>query len=109
MSQNLSSQDYITYTLEWVYNYTRFMHWTFKTFMVIEKYSLHVKGTSLYFEGLTILRTHLIEPIYEELLMAILNCLELYKTNHLTSTTDLNEIITVVGTVGLRKYTYVKL
>lgn len=40
------------------------MHWTFKTFMVIEKYSLHVKGTNLYYEGLRILKSHLIEPIY---------------------------------------------
>jgi len=60
----MSSQDYIAYILEWVYNYTRFMHWTFKSFMMIEKYSLNVKGTNLYFEGLTILKTFLIEPIF---------------------------------------------
>jgi hypothetical protein len=87
MSQNLSSLEYISYILEWVYNYTRFMHWTFKTFMVIEKYSLHVKGTNLYFEGLMILKNALIEPILEELIQAIVNCLDLYKINQLPSTT----------------------
>lgn len=64
VSQNLSPQDYISYILEWVFNYTRFMHWTYKTFMAIEKFSLHVKGTNLYFEGLLILKNNLVEPIY---------------------------------------------
>lgn len=53
--------------------------------MAIERYSLHVKGTTLYFEGLTILKTHLIEPIYEELLEAVLKSLEIHKNSQLAS------------------------
>lgn len=77
--------------------------------MAIERYSLQVKGTTLYFEGLSILKSSLIEPIYDDLLQAILDSLEAYKCSHLSSISELQEIIWIIGTVGLKKFKEIKL
>ena len=42
-------------------------------------------------------------------MQAVLTCIELYKSSQLPSTTELSEMIAVLGTVGLRKYHYVRL
>jgi hypothetical protein len=71
----MSCEDYLDYVQGWVNNYTRFVHWTFKSFSVIEKNSLHVKGTNLMFEALGMLKNEFIVPIYEDLFNAVVEAM----------------------------------
>lgn len=56
MSKGLKSDELIVWIAKWINIYTRFNHWIFKTFMIIERNSMRAQGHKLYFEGIKILK-----------------------------------------------------
>lgn len=51
--------------------------------MFIERNAIRAQGTKLYFTGVKILKTEIMEKIYEDLYEAINLCLESYKESNL--------------------------
>ena len=55
----------------WIVAYTRFLHWTYKTFSLIEKNSKSFGKSSLFHQGLLKMRDHIILFNYENLFSLI--------------------------------------
>jgi hypothetical protein len=56
MSKGLKSDELIAWIAKWINTYTRFNHWIYRTFMIIERNSMRAQGHKLYFEGIKILK-----------------------------------------------------
>lgn len=66
-AKGMQPEEEIQRIAKWINTFARFNHWTFKTFMVIERNAMKAQGIKLYFEGVKILKEYVIDKIYEDL------------------------------------------
>lgn len=89
--------------------YTRFNHWVFKMFMIIERNAMLAQGVKLYFEGIKILKEQVFDRIYDDLYKVIYQALELYKNDRLRAYEPLQLIIRYIGIIGFSKFKLVEM
>lgn len=49
MAKGMRPDELIAWTARWINTYTRFNHWIFRTFMIIERNAMRAQGHQLYF------------------------------------------------------------
>jgi hypothetical protein len=72
MSKGLKPDEFMALIAKWINIFTRFNHWIFRTFMFIERNAMRAQGIRLYFEGIKILKSEIIDKLYDEIYATIL-------------------------------------
>lgn len=77
--------------------------------MLIEKNSKSFVKTTLFHQGLLIMRDYLIVPYYDNLFGLLCSNLQLFKENKLEESSELQFIILAIGMCGFSKYRSIRL
>ena len=105
----MSAEEHLSSYYREIVKYTRFLHYTFRTFMVIQKNSKEYSKTTLFFQGLNILREVIIQYLYDTLFNLIVENIELFQNKKLKSYSELQYLINLIGSCGYTKYKSIKL
>jgi hypothetical protein len=104
IAASLKADELVACVVKWINNYTRFNHWIYRTFMIIEKNSMRAQGHRLYFEGIKILKREVMDRNYGLTYQAILECLEMYRQDSLREYEPLQVLIKFIGIMGFTKF-----